>query len=173
MGHMLKFWYNILFEKSGGIFMTNYNKELIQLQNNCIEFMKNNRVSRLYISKWQNLNMETHIDIEDIESIENLVIGEIVDKQDGFFFKEDNNIIISIKKEIYKLLCTTSNEYDAERENIVEIVEKFIPVISASLAGKLGADIAIITGIVSIIICGCFKIGKNAWCNCFVSEFDN
>ncbi|MCT4508966.1 MAG: hypothetical protein N4A48_09425 [Tepidibacter sp.] len=143
------------------------------LQEHCIEFMENNNVPRIYISKWKNYNREINTDIDDYESMENLIIGQILDKQDGFFLKENNNIRKSIKIEIYKLLCTSSNEYNTERQSGVQIVEKIIPMLAVSLSANLGVDIALVSGIVSIIICGFFKIGKNAWCNCCKNEFED
>lgn len=149
--------------------MNDYSK----LQEQCINFMHQKNISTIYINKWNDFELGEDIDMDDYESIENLIIEEIMQGgQTSFYLKDDIDIKLIIKKELYKVLNTDSNEYSKERIIITEITEKLIPIISASLASKLGMDVAIITGVVSIVICGVFKFGKNVWCNYCKEEFE-
>lgn len=149
------------------------NKNLNDLQKKCIDFMEKNGVSKFYINKWENFKCDNKYDSDDYDSIENLILGEVVDcKENSFFMKDDINIRLIVKKEIYKLLCAASNEYSEERNKMSDFIESIIPVISTSLASKLGMEIGITTGIVSIIVCGFLKLGKNVWCSCCKIEIE-
>lgn len=146
--------------------------DLDDLQKECIKFMHNRNVSNMYINKWKDFSLNEDEDVDDYESIENLILREIIGEEKiTFYFKDNIDTKLIIKKELYKILCTDSNEYSEERNMISKVTDKLIPVLATSLASKLGQDVAIMTGIVSIVICGFFKFGKNVWCNCYKEQF--
>ncbi|NFR85436.1 MULTISPECIES: hypothetical protein [unclassified Clostridium] len=146
--------------------------DLDDLQKECINFMHNSDIPNMYINKWKNFSLSEDEDFEDYESTENLILREIIGEEKTTFYLKDNaDIKLIIKKELYKILCTDSNEYNKERNMIIDVTGKIIPVLSTTLASRLGQDIAIMTGVVSIVICGFFKFGKNVWCNCYKEQF--
>lgn len=147
---------------------------LDDLQNECIDFMNNRNVSSIYINKWKDFSLNKNEDVDDFESIESLILREIIEEGKITFYLKDNiDIKPIVKKELYKILCTDSKEYSEEKNIINQLKDNLIPVTSTALASKLGQDIAMITGIVSIVICGFFKFGKNVWCNCYKEQFES
>lgn len=149
----------------------NLNYDLVNLEKKCVEFMEEKNVSKIYIYNWKKLHENNQKDNEDYESIENLILRDILnDKEITFFLKDNINIKRKVKEELYKVLCTSSEEYKNEINTIEEIVDNVIPVLSASLGGKYGIDIALMSGILSIVVCGIFKFGKNIWCSIYKEE---
>lgn len=73
----------------------------------------------------------------------------------------------AIYREVYKFICTNSERYSKERNQIIDGTERLVLILATAIATSLGISLAIVIGIIAAILLTVLKIGKNAWCEMY------
>ncbi|MFC5401458.1 hypothetical protein [Cohnella soli] len=130
------------------------------------ENLRANGVSPIYFHEWSATYGQTDFVPEDGESIEKRILAKALEskKSDLNLDEGKKSIYTYIKSEIHKLLCGDSKEYAQERKGALESFNKVVLLVSTAVAARFGLEVGLVTGVISLILLGAYKIGRNAWC---------
>ncbi|TGE34946.1 hypothetical protein E4K67_28090 [Desulfosporosinus fructosivorans] len=143
------------------------------LKKNAIKNLTKIGVSPLYITEWEDVYNDPKATRDEFEGIELRILNGLLSYKNEYFLEVNrNNLYYSLQKEIYKVVCTDSKEYSDQRNAVKSYLEKGTIAIATILASKFGIETAMLTGLISLVMVGISKVGKNAWCNCYSVEFE-
>lgn len=150
------------------------NEDYESIKADTINNLKDLGVGALYIAEWEKVYNKPESTEDDYEGIELRMLNSILSNNNEFYLEENNNnIYYSIKKEIYRLICTDSKEYSEQRNAFNAYFKNGVGIFAGFLAGKFGIETAALTGFISLVMIGIFKVGRNAWCSCYSEKFED
>lgn len=132
-------------------------------------------VSTLLINEMFETLEDQNFEADEYESIEMRVFVKALDSSGlGLFLDNRKKSMYDyIKREIHNLVCKNSKEYKASKEKFAETFNRLILIVATAVASQLGVEASLITGVVSVLLLGVLKIGKNAWCNYYAENVLN